>query len=160
MSAEYKMPLKLIAMPGSSISWSLRHLFDSNFRAGDIVVWQLTYVERISYGHPPEEILLNDCKEPHILETFTDQHLMFSAISAVRQGVRFLRSQPVKFVMMASLGKSPILYPCLLEYTKYPEYCYIPKIHIDRGNDQLHPGPLSHKALAQQLVDHLQYTND
>ena len=58
MSVEYKMPLKLIAMPGSSISWSLRHLLDSNFRSGDIVVWQTTFLERISYGFPPEEILL------------------------------------------------------------------------------------------------------
>ena len=160
MSNKCKMPLKLIAHPGTSTSWSLRHLFDSNFRAGDIVVWQITSPERISYGFPPTEIRLNACKEPHILDTFTNEHLLFSAISAVRHGVRFLRSQPVKFVMTAFLGKSPIFYPCLVEYTKYPEYCYIPNIYLDRGNDQLHPGPLSHKAIAQQLVDHLQYTND
>jgi hypothetical protein len=160
MSKEYKMPLKLIALPGSSIDWSLRHLFDSNFREGDIVVWQLTSPERISYGFPPEEIQLNQCKEPHILETFTDQHLMFSAISAVKQGIRFLRSQPIKFVIVSIAKKSPLFYTCLLEYTKYPEYCYIPKIFLDRANDQQHPGPLSHKAIAQHLLDHLQYIND
>jgi len=160
MSNEYKMPLKLIALSGSSIDWSLRHLFDSNFREGDIVVWQLTGPERISYGFPPEEIRLRQCKEPHILETFTDQHLMFSAISAVKQGIRFLRSQPIKFVITSISNKSPIFYPCLLEYTKYPEYCYIPKIYLDLGNDNSHPGPLSHKALAHHLLDHLQYIND
>jgi hypothetical protein len=160
MSNRCKMPLKLIALSGSSIDWSLRHLFDSNFREGDIVVWQLTTPERISYGFPPEEIRLSQCKEPHILETFTDQHLMFSSISAVKQGIRFLRSQPIKFVITAILNKSPIFYPCLLEYTKYPEYCYIPKIYLDLGNDNSHPGPLSHKALAHHLLDHLQYTND
>lgn len=160
MSNKYKMPLKLIATPGSSISWGLRHLFDSNFRAGDIVVWQITSPERISYGFPPEEIQLNNCEKSHILETFTDQHLMFSSISTVKQGIRFLRLQPIKFVITSISGKSPIFYPCLLEYTKYPEYCYIPKIYLDLGNDNTHPGPLSHQALAQQLVDHLQYIND
>jgi hypothetical protein len=160
MSAKCKMPLKLIAKPGSSISWSFRHLSDSNFRTGDIVVWQITSPERISYGFPPEEIQLSNCEDPHILETFTDQHLMFSSFSTVKQGIKFLRTQPVKFVITSISGKSPLFYPCLLEYTKYPEYCYIPKIFLDRGNDQNHPGPLSHKALAQHLLDHLQYIND
>ena len=160
MSQKLGMELKLVSLPGSSTDWSLRHLMCANFQPGDIVVWQITSPDRLSYGLPPTEIRFGYSNQSHMLETFTDQHLMFSALIALNQGTRFLRSQPVKFVIASIAGKSPIFYPCLLEYTKYPEYCYIPKIFLDLGNDQLHPGPLSHKSLAHHLLDHLQYIND
>ena len=160
MSQKLRMPLKLVSLPGSSVDWSLRHLICANFQSGDVVVWQITNPERLSYGMPPAEIQLSNCDQSHMLETFTDQHVVFSTLASVNQGTRFLRSQPVKFVLASVSEKSPIFYRLLLEYTKYPEYCYIPKIFLDRGNDHAHPGPLSHKALAQHLLDHLQYNND
>lgn len=160
ISQQLDMPMKLVSLPGSSLEWSLRHLMCANFCPGDIVIWQITSPERISYGLPPTEIMLRDATQRHLIETFTDQHLEFSFLNSFNQGIRFLRSKQVKFVTTAIMNYSPIFYPCLIEFTKYPEYCFVPRIFLDRGNDQEHPGPLSHKALAQHLLDHLKYTND
>ena len=48
------------------------------------------------------------------------------------------------------------MYDYLLEYSKYPEYCHTPGCNIDFAIDRAHAGPLSHKAIAQRLLDHVQ----
>ena len=153
------LPLQLVAQPGASVQWSLRHIMNANFLPGDFVVWQLTSPERISYGYPPEEIRLSQAPAAHFIETYSDQHLSFSQLSLFNQGIQYLRSQPIKFVVISLSQLSPLYYPGLLEYTKHPEFCYIPNYLLDLGTDQLHMGPLSQQALAQHILNHVKYSN-
>jgi hypothetical protein len=154
------LPLKTVAKPGSSTQWSLRHIMNAKFQPGDLVIWQLTSPERFSYGFPPFEYRLVASNERHILETFTDKHILFTQLTLFNQGLQYLKSQPVKFSVISINAKSDIFYPCLMEYTKHKEYCYALNYNLDLGTDQLHLGPLSHKALAQCILDHVNYTDD
>ena len=159
LSQHTRLPLKLISQGGSSVQWSLRHIMNANFLPGDLVVWQLTSPDRISYGYPPEEVCLSQAPAAHFIETYSDQQLLFSQLSLFNQGVRYLRSQPIKFVIISLSQLSPLYYPGLLEYTKHPEFCYIPNYLLDLGTDQLHMGPLSQQALAQHILNHVKYSN-
>lgn len=158
------LPLKTVAKSGSSTQWSLRHIMNANFQPGDRVIWQLTSPERFSYGlgHglPPAEFRLAHVNQKHLLETFTDQHMLFTQLTLFNQGLQYLKSQPVKFSVVSINSKSPIFYQCLMEYTKHKEYCYALNYTLDLGTDQLHIGPLSHKALAHCILDHVNYTDD
>lgn len=160
ISQHTKFPLKLIAKSGSSIQWSLRHLMHANFQEGDFVIWQLTSPERISYGYPPSELLLAQTKSQHLLETYNDQQLLFNQLSLVNQGIQHLKCQAVKFAVISISSQSPLFYPCLTEYSKHPEFCHVPNYLIDLGTDGRHMGPLSHKALAQSILNHVYYSNE
>jgi hypothetical protein len=160
ISQHTKLPLKLVAQSGSSVQWSLRHLMHANFQEGDFVIWQLTSPERISYGYPPSELRFSQAVSRHLLETYNDQQLLFNQLSLFNQGVQHLRCQPVKFAVISISGSSPLFYPCLTEYSKHPEFCHVPNYLLDLGTDGEHMGPLSHKALAQSILNHVNYSNE
>jgi len=160
ISQSIKLPLKLISQPGSSTQWSLRHLMNANLQEGDFVIWQLTSPERISYGYPPSELLLAQIESRHLLETYNDQQLLFKQLSLFNQGIQHLKCQSVKFAVISMGKQSPLFYPCLTEYSKYPEFCHVPNYFLDLGTDGIHMGPLSHKALAKSILNHVYYSND
>lgn len=158
VAASLNLPLVLISNPGSSLSWSLRNLMASNIKSNDVVIWQLTTPHRISQynGINTKEILLARSDNRCLLEVFDDNQVFFNHINLLNFGVRYLRSTGVKFIIssiLPELGK--FFYDYLVEYSKYPEYCYTPGCQIDFGTDQIHAGPLSHNAIAQRLLDHI-----
>jgi len=151
------LPLKLITKPGSSLNWSYRHLFNSVLEPHDIVIWQLTTPGRLSQfnGKHVEEIVLNHTKDRKLLDSITDQQLYFLQISQLAIGVKYLRTVGCTFAItsIADFGSS---YDYVAEYVKYPEYCSNYGLHLDVGSDGIHAGPLSHKAIAQRLLNHIQ----
>jgi hypothetical protein len=160
ISQHTELPLKLIAKPGSSVQWSLRHLIHAAFQEGDFVIWQLTSPERISYGYPPSEFMLRGMPFRHLLETYNDQQLLFHQLSLFNQGIQHLKCQDVKFSVISISGQSSLFYPCLTEYSKHPEFCHVPNYLLDLGTDGRHMGPLSHKALAKSILNHVHYSNE
>ena len=155
LSATLGIELNSITKPGSSLSWSFRHLAAAPIHHNDIVVWQITTPGRISvYDGDIVETQLSQSKNPHLLETFTDQQIFFNHLTTIAAGVAYLRAMGVKFIMTSILNKSELFYQYLLEYTKYPEYCYSPGVFVDLGTDGLHVGPLSHKLLANAITNH------
>jgi hypothetical protein len=159
LSQELELPLKLIAKPGSSLHWSLRHLMNSNIRVGDTVIWQLTTPSRVSVfnGNHVEEILLARTSNRHLLEINTDHQIYFNHLTLLKFGVQYLRAKNVNFRLTSIEDRPETNFRN--EYSKYPEYCYAPGFNIDIGIDGLHYGPLSHKNLAFRLIDHLQCKN-
>lgn len=152
------LPLMLISKPGSSLDWSTRKLVAADIKTGDVVIWQLTTPHRVSQynGVETTEIMLARSTDRCLLEVFDDHQVFFKHINLLNFGVRYLRSMGVKFIMISILPKlENFFYDYLIEYSKYPEYCYTPGCQIDFGTDQIHNGPLSHKALAQRLLDHI-----
>ena len=159
LAQELGLPLKLIAKPGSSLHWSLRHLMNADIRTGDTVIWQLTTPGRVSIfnGKNVEETMLSRTPSRHLLEIYTNEQIYFNHLILLRFGVQYLRAKNVNF-RLTSIEDLP---ETLLrnEYTKYPEYCYAPGFNVDIGTDGLHYGPLSHKTLALRLLDHIQCKN-
>jgi len=163
MASAINLPLMLISKIGSSLSWSTRNLIAADIKSDDIVIWQLTTPHRITQydGTNTKEIMLARSDNRCLLEVFDDNQVFFNQINLLNFGVRYLRSIGVKFAIISLLPKlDNFFYEYLVEYSKYPEYCYTPGCQIDLAKDQQHAGPLSHKAVAQRLLDHIQYTND
>ena len=94
-----------------------------------------------------------------MIDSISDEQLYFTQISLLNTGVKFLRSLNCKFVI-TSVSDFGSHHDYVSEYIKYPEYRSNYGLHLDFGTDGVHAGPLSHKALAQRLLDHIQYTND
>jgi hypothetical protein len=161
ISQQLGMPLKLIAQPGSSTSWSFRHMINAKLQPNDIVIWQLTIPNRITRFEPESadgvETQLANTKDRYLLEVFNNQQIFFQHINILNVGVQYLRTKQIKFMLTSLMTLTDLFYEYLIEYTKYPEYCYAPNFNIDLGTDQCHVGPVSHKKLAQFLLTHLQY---
>jgi hypothetical protein len=153
------MPLKLIARPGGSMQWTLRHIVNAAIEPRDLVIWQIINPPRLSYfnGKHVEEVLLANTGRRYLIETYTDEQIYFTQLSTINLGVRYLRALQSRF-MLISLDHNNE-YEFTGEYSKYPEYCHCSNFAVDLGIDNLHFGPLSNKRLANALLDHIQYKN-
>jgi len=152
------LPLMLISKPGSSLNWSTRNLVAANIKPNDVVIWQLTTPHRVSQynGTNTIEIMLAQSTDRCLVEIFDDSQVFFDHINLLNLGVRYLRSVGVKFIIISILPRlKNLFYDYFTEYSKYPEYCYTPGCQVDLGTDQVHDGPMSHRALAQRLLDHI-----
>ena len=161
LSQFLNLPLKLITKPGSSLAWSHRHLFNSCIQKHDTVIWQLTTPGRLSQfnGKHVEEVVLSCSKNKKLVDSVTNEQLYFNQLSLLNTGVKFLRAIGCKFAI-TSIIELDSIYDYVLEYVKYPEYCPSYGMNLDKGTDGLHVGPLSHKAIAQRLLNHVQSCND
>jgi hypothetical protein len=153
------LPLKLVARPGGSMQWTLRHIVNAAIEPRDFVIWQIINPPRTSYfnGKHVEEICFSHTKNRHLLEVYTDEQIYFTHLSTINIGVRYLRAMQSQF-MLISLDHNNE-YQFRMEYSKYPEYYYCSDFAVDLGTDNLHYGPLSNKQLAITLLNHIQYTN-
>jgi hypothetical protein len=153
------LPLKLIARPGGSMQWTLRHIVNAAIEPRDFVIWQIINPPRTSYfnGKHVEEICFSHTKNRHLLEVYTDEQIYFTHLSTINIGVRYLRAMQSQF-MLISLDHNNE-YQFRMEYSKYPEYYYCSDFAVDLGTDNLHYGPLSNKQLAITLLNRIQYTN-
>jgi hypothetical protein len=144
-----------VAKGGSSTRWSLRQLMHADIRPEDIVIWQLTTLERFTVKQEnkwPQEVMLKNLSRAVILAT-TDEQLWFDQISLINYGVQYLRACNSNFYMISLDGQTPMIHRCLEQYTRYPEYCYGADWQVDIGTDGLHPGPKSHNLLYQILKE-------
>ena len=150
------LPLKLIACPGGSMHWTLRHIVNAAIEPRDFVIWQIINPARTSYfnGKHVEEICFSHTKNRHLLEVYTDEQIYFTHLSIINVGVRYLRAISSRF-MLISLDHIND-YQFSVEYTKYPEYYHCSNFAVDLGTDNLHYGPLSNKRLAITLLNHIQ----
>lgn len=158
------LPLMLVTKPGSSLNWSLRNLVAADIRSHDTVIWQVTSPHRLSKynGKDTEEIVLARSNDRCLLDVFNDDQVFFNQINMLHFGVRYLRSLGCQFRIVSFVPQLSNFYDYLFEYSKYPEFCYTPNVHIDFGIDQTHYGPLSHRAIAQRIISSIQkkYINE
>lgn len=158
LSKKLNLPLQLIAKHGSSTRWSLRHLMNVNIKPNDTVVWQLSTINRFSIKEsdttPVTEKLLVDMDKNFVAKVNFEQTL-FDHLSLVNYGVNYLRAKGVKFKFYGGNEESSYIRRALTEFTKYPEYCYIPDIIVDVAPDNMHPGIISHQNIAKRLYNAL-----
>jgi hypothetical protein len=158
LSKELNLPLKSITQAGSSLSWSFRHLMQANIRSDDLVVWQLTTPERftklVDFAGQYKEVLLKNASVEEVL-FWSDLQLFYQHVNYLNIGLKFLRNLKVKAIVTSLDNASDLYYRCLMEYTKHPEYCYLPGHNVDIGNDNIHFGPLTHQNLANGILKFL-----
>ena len=150
------LPLKLIARPGGSMQWTLRHIANAAIEPRDFVIWQIINPPRTSYfnGKHVEEICFSHTKNRHLLEVYTDEQIYFTHLSTINIGVRYLRACQSRFMLISLDHNNENEFR--IEYSKYPEYYYCSDFAVDLGTDNLHYGPLSNKRLAITLLNHIQ----
>lgn len=159
LAQELNLHPKIIAKPGSSLYWSFRHIMAAEFGDNDSVVWQITMPTRTSIynGISVNEVMLSRTESRSLLDVYTDNQCYFEQLTLLAAGVRYLRARQIKFVLTSYEPVPDPLYRN--QYIQYPEYCYTPDFVVDRGNDNGHFGPDSHKRLAFALLDHVKSTN-
>jgi hypothetical protein len=152
LSKKLNMPLRMIARPGGSMNYSLRHIMNSCFKSGDLIIWQIINPARLSYfnGKHVEEVVLATSKNRTMVDFFTDPQIYFTHFSYINFGVQYLRALNCNFIL-TSVDHNDYNY--LNEYKNYPEYVNIQNFAVDFGNDNLHFGPVSHSNLANSLFD-------
>jgi hypothetical protein len=159
------LPLKLIARPGGSMQWTLRHIANAAIEPRDFVIWQIINPPRTSHfnGKHVDEICFSHYTRnmpllKNLLGVYTDEQIYFTQLSNINIGVQYLRAIQSQF-MLFSIDHND-QYQYRLEYSKYPEYFYcLTDFAVDLGTDNLHLGPLSNKKLAIALLDRVQYKN-
>jgi hypothetical protein len=157
-----EIPLLKITQPGSSLSWSFRHLINADIKPSDRVIWQITTpirISRVTNGYA-NEVILSETVDRCLLDVHNDDQLFFNHINLLTAGVRYLRAINSQFLLTDLISPHHNFYEYKLEYLKYPEYLYHPNLYLDLGTDKVHVGPLSHQALAQRILDHVYYMND
>jgi hypothetical protein len=161
LSKNLNLPLRKIARPSSSTRWSLRHLMNSDISKHDTVVWQITTIERFTVAaRGVTEVMLKHAKDRNWAMAQTDEQMFFDQLSLLNYGVNFLRAKGCRFKVISLDSLNPYRVQLIEQYTKYPEFCYIPDWIVDLGYDRQHPGKLSHEILAKHLTYALQYTNE
>lgn len=152
------LPINLITKIGSSTHWSLRQIVNLPINKNDLVIWQITSPYRISQfnGKHVQEIVLNNSKNKTLVDTYNDEQCFFLQLSLINIGVQFLKKLGVEFYI---IDVDKRMQGPAHEYEKYSEYFCAKDFIVDYGNDNQHFGPLSHKKLALQLLNHVQLKN-
>lgn len=156
------LPLINITRPGTSLTWSFRHLINAPIKPNDFVIWQITTPDRVSLfdGINTKEVLLNQTSNRCLVEINNDFQVFFNHTMLLNSGINYLRSINSQFVFVDLSSPTIRLYDYLIEYAKYPEYCSYTNRFIDVGTDGIHAGPLSHKHIAQRILNHVYCIND
>ena len=157
VSNHLNLPLMDITQSGSSTRWSLRHLLQANISTNDIVIWQLTTFGRFSSAENKTtltEFLLKNAQREVVVNS-NDLQLYVDQLSLLSYGVQYLRAKKVKFKIISLESPGKFCNDLINEYIRYPEYCYLPNWQIDTGSDNIHPGKLSHKLVAENILNSL-----
>lgn len=159
VAAQLNMPVKVVAKPGSSVDWSFRHLVNCEISNKDTVVWQITtlprFTKKTTFDNSFTEVSLKQAHKADVL-FWTDEQLFYKHLSTVNAGIKHLRSIGCKISMISLNEFSDLDYRCIMEYSKYPEYCFMPDSICDYGNDHIHFGPATHQNIATGLVKHME----
>ena len=159
------LPVSFLTMPGSSIIWSADQLLRSDLRAGDIVVWGLTNVNRFPYytndklNHVNFKTYEQDPAFDKVigLDHLTNKNNHYRTVTAIHQVVNYCQKVGVKLYFAGILVDSYSL-PYVINLTNYTQlFGHHARDHelkfLDIGTDNLHPGKLTHQYYASTLLD-------
>jgi hypothetical protein len=158
ISKTLQLDLSLLAFPGSSIYWAADQILRSDIRAGDIVIWGLTSVERFPYYCPDEDKLLHiipgyyatypKFKNIVDIKHLDDMTAKYKALTAVYQIVNYCEKIGAKLVI-AGIHTGIDFSANLKDLSCYIQLAHVygsdlADMYIDLGDDSAHPGPQMH----------------
>lgn len=162
LAEDLKMPVSFLTRPGSAIDWAADQILRSEIREGDIVIWGLTSIERITFVH-------NHCLETGItnttyqngknqrLEKIVPQKTLFSQntfythIYSIDQVTNFCKKCKAILIIVGLLTSGAEL-RFLASNPYFHNYTYKTSVNNsaslfnfnDTGDDNQHPGPKQH----------------
>jgi hypothetical protein len=160
------MPEVMLARPGASIKWAADQILRSDINRGDIVVWGLTTLHRTEYAVDWElkttSMVSSDKIIPkelryYNLDYFDSTTNIVSTIRAILQVVNFCEKIGAQLYLanLLEITWFPIIFKDYKDFINLAEtdespYCFK---FIDKGTDNIHPGPKQHQQYAKQIFD-------
>lgn len=162
------MPASFLTAPGSSIAWSADQLLRSDLRTGDIVVWGLTTVGRISWFQDNTELkhinIYTYIKDPgfdnHVKITrIWEQDRTYDAITKIHQVINFCAKLGAKLYLagiLVDLRRYSLDFENFIPFYHGVKEKYEDNQFLDIGTDsERHPGPLTHQWYADKILDRI-----
>lgn len=167
VAEELKLPVSFLTCPASSIEWAADQLLRSDIKPGDTVVWGLTAFERFAYyrdqqvGQVTVHYYQRNPGFDHIsLDELDSDNRIYQAVTRIYSVVNFCAKLKVKLVIAGLLPSQQYL-PYLFTV---PGYTHLKgtlpmvttnKNGLDVGTDGRHPGPVTHRWYAEQILNKL-----
>ena len=167
LASYLNLPEVTLSQGGSSIFWAADQLLRSDIRPGDIVVWGLTNVHRISisknwnFTSVTIDGYFTKVKKENqywLLDYFESETQVLTALREILQVVNFCQKIKVK-LYLANILDIAWLSIALADFNNFIDLTQGLKINgntinfIDLGTDNMHPGPNQHQQYAETLYN-------
>jgi hypothetical protein len=170
IAKELNMECSWLTTWGASMGFCADQILRSDVRAGDIVIWGLTEMNRFTY-YPDNAEKLEQVhghwyyeKHPKFKkiippERLLDQNLIYHSMISIHQVINFCKKLNVKLVLAGTcITNDKINY-----LSNIPNYIHLKNAFntnrwdpfLDTGTDNTHPGPLTHRWFADEILTFL-----
>lgn len=158
--ADYmQLPASFLTCSGSSITWAADQILRSDIRKNDIVIWGLPNWGRIPYYDSTTKIVKHVTpwyydQYPNFItvispDRLSDHDLLYQSITSIYQVINFCNKIEAKLIIAGLLIDNDFI-----SYTtNIPNYIHLFDTFIDVGNDNKHPGPLTHKWYSEEIIN-------
>lgn len=147
---------------GGSNSRSFNIFSQLDFVPGQIVVWQVTFLERLQYCYNTSGELIDlrflDFKMPlvkEMTEVYNRKFLLNELVTKIRAAVTIAREKKLRFVFWLADSISMEEYMYFYNYPELVSPIELEHFLVDKGTDNAHPGPDSNKILADVIIKHI-----
>ena len=164
------LPVSFLSDQGSSIEWAADQILRSDIRSGDIIIWGITSHNRFPY-YDTELVHVNTSyyqQNPKFnqvinIDRLDHPDLLYRSITRIAEIVNVCRKLNVTLIIAGVLvDKNFIKYA-----GEFPNYLQLfggfgheeSELFIDLGTDHNHPGPLTHKWYADELIKYIHNLN-
>jgi hypothetical protein len=167
ISQKLNLKVSFLTHDGSSIAWAADQILRSDIRAGDLVFWGITSINRFTAWNEIEKKISCCTLNPETWKVhkkifknyFTQKFIcsdqtLYQSINSIHQVINFCQKIDVQLIMASLLrGMEPFLkdldnfIPLSGEFGRYTDNGF-----MDLGNDNQHPGPRSHQYYADKML--------
>jgi hypothetical protein len=159
------MPVSFLTQGGSSINWAADQILRSDIQPGDIVVWGLTSLARTTFMNDNCDII-NVNISRYVTTPEIHKVIPLELLGHSKNNLFHYLQDVYKVINFCSKIKATLVLAGLLldyEELKYvydlPNFTALYCINgvefnerfLDIGNDNIHPGPLTHKFYAEEI---------
>lgn len=166
ISTKLGLPVSFLTYPGTSISWAADQILRSDIRKDDIVIWGLTGCGRFSFVDEKNNFysvttnsynMSNEFIKLLIKENFlVSNHLLQDAITKITQVTQTLDRLAIKYILGVLPLNDEQREKQFLQHVSQNKNSLLLYHHhgfIDRGSDNIHPGPKHHKWYADTILN-------
>lgn len=165
LSEYFKMEVSFLTAPAASMRWIADQILRSDIRAGDLLIFGVVPDCRVSHYYKKQEYhvtpvtynfkdyaFLKDFFSPDLLGS--DEVALYQTLNSLYQIINLCDKLNVHLIIA---GLSPMLITNhLLKFSNYVHlinrHYSIEYFYLDQANDGEHPGPLTHKYYAEEII--------
>jgi len=168
VSSSLNMKYNNIAKRGSSNAFQSSQICNSEIKQGDIVIWGITSTGRYPYFNGKEIEHLNVAKQLSIkkpkyitTEMFLSSHMLYVTLNSIKQVIKYCNLVGAKLYLIGLLT-DVVISTHIKQMHKNFISLYHAHLHnnttknahqfYDTGDDGIHPGTLTHKWYASEIM--------